>query len=298
MKSLASITRLLSALFALAVLGNVSAEIPRLKLVNAYPNLKFKRPLWLEQLPDGRTFLMEQRGKVLVLPKNGKGKKTTTFFDIEKRKPYVKDEEGLLGMAFHPQFAKNGKVYMFYSAHEPLRSIVSEFKVGKGGTVDLSTERKLLTIPRPFWNHDGGCILFGPDGMLYITHGDGGNREDPHDNAQNLSTLLGTILRIDVDKPTSARPYGIPSDNPFVKRKGARPEIWAYGLRNVWRMSFDRKTGDFWAADVGQDFWEEVNLIVKGGNYGWRPREGFHDSLAKKGGAVLTTKFKHPEKYI
>ena len=298
MKSLASITRLVSALFALAVLGNVSAEIPRLKLVNAYPNLKFKRPLWLEQLPDGRTFLMEQRGKVLVLPKNAKGKKTTTFFDIEKRKPYVKDEEGLLGMAFHPQFAKNGKVYMFYSAHEPLRSIVSEFKVGKGGTVDLSTERKLLTIPRPFWNHDGGCILFGPDGMLYITHGDGGNREDPHDNAQNLSTLLGTILRIDVDKPTSARPYGIPSDNPFVKRKGARPEIWAYGLRNVWRMSFDRKTGDFWAADVGQDFWEEVNLIVKGGNYGWRPREGFHDSLAKKGGAVLTTKFKHPENYI
>ena len=298
MKSLASITRLLSALFALAVLGNVSAEIPRLKLVNAYPNLKFKRPLWLEQLPDGRTFLMEQRGKVLVLPKNANGKKTTTFFDIEKRKPYVKDEEGLLGMAFHPEFAKNGKVYMFYSAHEPLRSIVSEFKVGKGGTVDLSTERKLLTIPRPFWNHDGGCILFGPDGMLYITHGDGGNREDPHDNAQNLSTLLGTILRIDVDKPTSARPYGIPSDNPFVKRKGARPEIWAYGLRNVWRMSFDRKTGDFWAADVGQDFWEEVNLIVKGGNYGWRPREGFHDSLAKKGGAVLTTKFKHPEKYI
>jgi quinoprotein glucose dehydrogenase len=297
MKSFASVTRLVSALFALAVLGNLSAAIPALKLVDAYPNLKFKRPLWLEQLPDGRTFLLEQRGKILILPKNAKGKKTETFFDIEARKPYVKDEEGLLGMAFHPQFAKNGKFYVFYSAHKPLRSVVSEFRVGKGGTIDLTTERVLLTIQRPFWNHDGGCILFGPDGKLYITHGDGGSREDPNDNAQNLATLRGTILRIDVDAPTTARRYGIPKDNPFVNRKGARGEIWAYGLRNVWRMSFDRATGELWAADVGQDYWEEVNLIVKGGNYGWRTREGFHESPSKKGG-LLTTKHKNPEKLL
>jgi quinoprotein glucose dehydrogenase len=297
MKSLVSITRLVSALFALAVVCNVAAEIPELKLVNAYPNLNFKRPLWLEQLPDGRTFLLEQRGKILILPKNAKGKKTETFFDIEARKPYVKDEEGLLGMAFHPQFAKNGKFYVFYSAHKPLRSVVSEFRVGKGGTIDLTTERVLLTIQRPFWNHDGGCILFGPDGKLYITHGDGGSREDPNDNAQNLATLRGTILRIDVDAPTTARRYGIPKDNPFVNRKGARGEIWAYGLRNVWRMSFDRATGELWAADVGQDYWEEVNLIVKGGNYGWRTREGFHESPSKKGG-LLTTKHKNPEKLL
>ena len=297
MKSLDSVTRLVSALFALAIVCNVAAEIPQLKLVNAYPNLKLKRPLWMEQLPDGRMFLLEQRGKVYVLPENANGKSTKLFFDIEARKPYVKDEEGLLGMAFHPQFAKNGKFYVFYSAHKPLRSVVSEFRVGKGGTIDLTTERVLLTIQRPFWNHDGGCILFGPDGKLYITHGDGGSREDPNDNAQNLGTLRGTILRIDVDAPTTARRYGIPKDNPFVNRKGARGEIWAYGLRNVWRMSFDRATGELWAADVGQDYWEEVNLIVKGGNYGWRTREGFHESPRKKGG-LLTTKHKNPEKLL
>ena len=297
MKPLVSFTRLVSALCALAFVGTVSAELPQLKLVNAYPNLKLQRPLWLEQLPDGRMFVLEQRGTILELPKNAKGDQAKVLFDISGRKPYVKDEEGLLGMAFHPQFKANGKLYVFYSAHEPLRSIVSEFKVGNNGKVDPATERKLVTIERPFWNHDGGCILFGPDGKLYITHGDGGKREDPFDNAQNLGTLLGTIMRIDVDKPTAGRPYGIPQDNPFVGREGARPEIWAYGLRNVWRMSFDSENGDFWAADVGQDFWEEVNLIVKGGNYGWRPREGFHESAAKAGG-VLTTKFKQPEKFI
>ncbi len=299
MKPVYSVTRMVSALFALAISFTVLAEIPQLKLVNAYPNLKFKRPLWMEQLPDGRTFLLEQRGKVHLLPKNANGKSTTLFFDIEKRKPYVKDEEGLLGMALHPKFASNGKFYAFYSAHKPLRSVVSEFRVGKGGTIDLKTERKLLTIERPFWNHDGGCIIFGPDGKLYITHGDGGAREDPHDNGQNLSTLRGTIMRIDVDKATDGRPYGIPKDNPFVNRKGARGEIWAYGLRNVWRMSFDRETGNFWAADVGQDYWEEVNLIVKGGNYGWRTREGFHESLSSKSRSKITpSKIKNPEKLL
>jgi len=287
------------ALFALAIVGTVSAALPQLKLVNAYPNLKLQRPLWLEQLSDGRTFLLEQRGKIHILPKNAKGKKTKLFFDIEARKPYVKDEEGLLGMAFHPQFSKNGKVYVFYSAHEPLRSIISEFRVHKDdkNKIDPASERKLLTIERPFWNHDGGCILFGPDGKLYITHGDGGAREDPNDNGQNLSTLRGTIMRIDVD--VTSGPYGIPKDNPFVNRKGARGEIWAYGLRNVWRMSFDRETGDFWAADVGQDYWEEVNLIVKGGNYGWRTREGFHESLSSKSRAKITpSKHNNPEKFL
>jgi len=287
------------ALFALAIVGTVSAALPQLKLVNAYPNLKLQRPLWLEQLSDGRTFLLEQRGKIHILPKNAKGKKTKLFFDIEARKPYVKDEEGLLGMAFHPQFSKNGKVYVFYSAHEPLRSIISEFRVHKDdkNKIDPASERKLLTIERPFWNHDGGCILFGPDGKLYITHGDGGAREDPNDNGQDLSTLRGTIMRIDVD--VTSGPYGIPKDNPFVNRKGARGEIWAYGLRNVWRMSFDRETGDFWAADVGQDYWEEVNLIVKGGNYGWRTREGFHESLSSKSRAKITpSKHNNPEKFL
>ena len=143
MKPIFSVTRMVSALFALAISFTALAEIPQLKLVNAYPNLKVKRPLWMQQLPDGRTFLLEQRGKVYLLPKNANGKSTTLFFDIEKRKPYVKDEEGLLGMAFHPQFAKNGKFYAFYSAHKPLRSVVSEFRVSKGdhNKIDITTER-------------------------------------------------------------------------------------------------------------------------------------------------------------
>ena len=200
MKSFASLTRLVSALCVLAFADMVSAELPQLKLVTAYPNLKLERPLWLEQLPDCRMFVLVQRVTILELPKYAKGKKAKALFDITARKPYVKDEEGLLGMAFHPQFKSNGKLYVFYSAHEPLRSIVSEFRMGKGGMVDPASERKLITIDRPFWNHDGGCILFGPAGKLYVTHGDGGKREDPFDNAQNLSTLLGTIKRIDVDK--------------------------------------------------------------------------------------------------
>ena len=187
MKSTSPPTRVVSTLFALAISVSAwSAGLPQLKLVNAYPNLKFKRPLWMEQLSDGRTFVLEQKGTVHILPRKANGKKTKLFFDIEARKPYVKDEEGLLGMAFHPDFAKNGKFYAFYSAHEPMRSVVSEFRVDKAdkNKIDISTERKLLIIQRPFWNHDGGCILFGPDGKLYITHGDGGAREDPHDNGQ------------------------------------------------------------------------------------------------------------------
>lgn len=255
----------------------------------------------MEQLSDGRTFVLEQKGTVHILPRKASGKRTKIFFDIEKRKPYVKDEEGLLGMAFHPKFKQNGKFYAFYSAHEPMRSVVSEFRVDKTdkNKIDISTERKLLIIQRPFWNHDGGCILFGPDGKLYITHGDGGAREDPHDNGQNLSTLRGTIMRIDVDARSGGLPYGIPEDNPFVSRKGARGEIWAYGLRNVWRMSFDRATGDLWAGDVGQDYWEEVDLIVKGGNYGWRTREGFHESLSMKSRKKITpSKYQHPDKLL
>ncbi len=302
MKSTSPPTRVVSTLFALAISVSAwSAGLPQLKLVNAYPNLKFKRPLWMEQLSDGRTFVLEQKGTVHILPRKASGKKTKIFFDIEKRKPYVKDEEGLLGMAFHPKFKQNGKFYAFYSAHEPMRSVVSEFRVDKAdrNKIDISTERKLLIIQRPFWNHDGGCILFGPDGKLYITHGDGGAREDPHDNAQNLSTLRGTIMRIDVDARSGGLPYAIPKDNPFVSRKGARGEIWAYGLRNVWRMSFDRATGELWAGDVGQDYWEEVDLIVKGGNYGWRTREGFHESLSMKSRKKITpSKYLHPDKLL
>ncbi|MGB4774665.1 MAG: PQQ-dependent sugar dehydrogenase, partial [Daejeonella sp.] len=191
------------------------------------------------------------------------------------------DERGLLGMALHPQFKSNKKFYVYYSAPSDKngsdhKSVISEFKASANpDQADLNSERIILTIEQPESNHNGGDMHFGPDGFLYISLGDGGGSGDEHGtigNGQNLNTLLGKILRIDINKGET---YSIPADNPFVGKK-ANPEIWAYGLRNAWRFSFDRKTGQLFAADVGQNTYEEVNIIEKGGNYGWRIMEGNH----------------------
>src|ERR1051325_7723336 len=253
---------------------------PVLQLKPAWTNIALQRPLWLCETPDGtrRSFLVEQRGTILILPLDRQATKAEVFLDISDRRPYVGNEEGLLGLAFHPQFNSNGKLYLYYTDHNQRWSRLSEWRVSKAdpNRVDPASERVLLEIPQPYENHNGGTLLFGPDKMLYLSLGDGGLANDPHAHAQNTFSLLGKILRLDVDSRTGALPYGIPGDNPNPNKPGWRGEIWALGLRNVWRMSFDRETGELWAGDVGQNLWEEVDLITKGGNHGWRSREGFH----------------------
>jgi glucose/arabinose dehydrogenase len=247
-----------------------------------FPQLSFERPVELTHAGDGtnRLFVLEQRGVIHVFENRPDVERTEVFLDLREVVLREGNEEGLLGLAFHPRFRENGELIVYYSTR-PRSSIVSRFRVSKDdpNRVDRDSEEKLLQIPQPYSNHNGGSIRFGPDGYLYIGLGDGGKANDPHGHAQNLRTLLGSILRIDVDRQDEGFAYAIPKDNPFVGRDDARGEIWAYGLRNVWRLAFDSQTGQLWAADVGQDRFEEINIIVRGGNYGWNLREGLHDFI-------------------
>jgi len=179
-------------------------------------------------------------------------------------------EEGLLSLAFSPGFQSDGRLYVYYTRGAPAPSVLSRFQADDAG-IDESTETVILEVPQPYANHNGGKIVFGQDGYLYLSLGDGGSGGDPHDNAQNKDSLLGKVLRLDV---TGQNTYAVPPDNPFVGTPG-RDEVFAYGLRNPWRMSQDRLTGDIWLGDVGQSAWEEVDRMTPGGNYGWRCYEGF-----------------------
>ena len=239
------------------------------------------RPMVLTDAGDGTDllYIATQDGMVHSLLNQADTNKTTLVLDLRDRVKHFRNsganEEGLLGLAFHPDFRSNGRFYVYYTSQaEKLTSVISEFRVPAGSAkADPNSERVVMKIKQPFMNHNGGSMEFGPDGYLYIGMGDGGSRNDPYGNGQNLGTLLGKILRIDINKRDGDRGYGIPADNPFTDREGARPEIFSYGWRNVWRLSFDRPTGRLWAADVGQDLWEEINVVSKGANYGWSVRE-------------------------
>lgn len=243
---------------------------------NAFPNLTFSKPLDLQSPKDGtnRIFVAEKGGVIKFFENIDSTEVVSTFLDISN-KTATASELGLLGFAFHPDFNINGFLYVTYTPSESL-AVISRFKVSEtdANLVDESTETILLEIAQPNTNHNGGQLAFGPDGYLYIASGDGGGAGDPDGNAQNLETLLGKILRIDVNNQDVGLNYAIPSDNPFVENENARGEIYAYGLRNPWRFSFDVQTNTIWAADVGQDELEEIDLIVKGGNYGWSILEG------------------------
>lgn len=230
-------------------------------------------PLDLQVPPDGsdRLFIVEQEGVIRVVQSGVLV--ATPFLDIRSRVTSG-GERGMLGLAFHPSYLSNRRFFLSYTGTPDGHSVIAEYQTSAAdpNTAD-PTEQVLLTVDQPFPNHNGGQIQFGLDGYLYIGFGDGGSGGDPFGNGQNLGTLLGKILRIDVG---SAGLYSVPPDNPFVGQAGAREEIWAFGLRNPWRFSFDSTTGRLFVADVGQDSFEEVDLVTKGGNYGWNVMEGTH----------------------
>lgn len=247
-------------------LNTASASLNRV-----YPGVDFTDAVSLEQAPGvgGWWYVAEQPGRVRRFEDNPGVSTSTVALDIRSR---VNDggELGLLGMAFDPDFSTTGHVYLNYTASGP-KTRISRFTSSDGGvTIDDASEEILLTINQPYSNHNGGNVAFGPDGMLYIGMGDGGSGNDPGNRAQNTFELLGKVLRIDV----STTPYRIPADNPWADGVGGAPEIYAIGMRNPWRYSFDKATGELWLGDVGQDKFEEISIIELGGNYGWKIREG------------------------
>jgi len=256
--------------------------VPPLDIQRAFPGLRFDRPLQLTHAGDGtnRVFVVEQAGRVYVFP-NRSGvpeSQRKVFLDIRRLVSRADNEEGMMSIAFHPKYRQNGAFFVYYTIR-PLATVIARYRVSHDDPdrADPQSAETILTFPQPYSNHNGGSMQFGPDGYLYIGLGDGGAGGDPQRNAQDLTSILGKLLRIDVDHESPGLKYAIPVDNPFADRAdGTRRETWAYGLRNVWRLSFDRKTGTLWAGDVGQDLWEEIDVIVRGGNYGWNLREGTH----------------------
>ncbi len=258
----------------------IASTMPQYKLQMAFPDLTFEQPLDFQSPKDGtnRIFVATQGGIIYVFKNDPDITTKKVFLDISD-KVISGGEMGLLGLTFHPDFKTNGYFYINYTAPSPLRTIIARYSISKSNPdeANKNSEIIILEVNQPYQNHNAGQLAFGPDGYLYIGFGDGGSAGDPQNNAQNYTSLLGKMLRIDVDIPEATRSYSIPRDNPyFGNTKDMREEIWAGGFRNPWRYSFDPITGNLWVADVGQDLWEEVDIVKKAGNYGWRFMEGFH----------------------
>jgi glucose/arabinose dehydrogenase len=266
---------------------------PAVRYVDAFPaQAGFDRPLFVA--------FHETDPANAYVARSGTSAERRLFLDLSERVFLDNWEEGLLGFAFDPAYRDNGHVFVYWSEKTPAtkqrmangkeassnrRSVVSRFtaKDGDAGrTVDLTTELRVLEVFQPFGNHNGGTVVFGPDGMLYVALGDGGAANDPFGNSQSKQMLLGKVLRIDVRGATAERPYQVPADNPFVGEEGARGEIWCYGLRNPWRIAFDRATGELWCGDVGQNRLEEVDRLVRGGNYGWNFMEASEEFALRR----------------
>ncbi len=263
-----------------------SPTLPKLATRVAFPNLRFDRPVAMAYPDDGsnRLFVVEQHQARIWSFTDDRSVRTKHLF-LQLPDPIHRgNEEGLLGLAFHPNFKDNQQFFVYYSANDngSRRSVVSRFRTSRADRrrADPASEQRIwVSAEDPYENHNGGTIAFGPDGYLYISLGDSGAADDPLSTGQNPRDWFGSILRIDVDHPSEGRPYGIPADNPA--RRSLRfahwaPEVYCIGLRNVWKFSFDRTTGELWAGDVGQNLWEMVHRIENGGNYGWSIREAFH----------------------
>lgn len=277
---------------------------PALVYEDAFPAQKgFDRPLFVryDASDNEHAYVVTQPGTIFVVPRDGTKGDRRVFFEWKEKVFTDHFEEGLLGFAFDPAYAKNGFVYVYWTEKTEVRtgemadgkkpksnrqSVISRFATvpGDGGrAVDPASELRVMEVFQPYPNHNGGTLEFGPDGMLYVALGDGGAANDPHGNAQSKKMLLGKVLRIDVRGASKEKPYAIPADNPFVREDGARGEIWCWGMRNPWRITFDRATGDLWCGDVGQNKIEEVDRLVKGGNYGWNAMEGDEVFVLRKG---------------
>ena len=275
-------------LWAISWVAEVSAKpvsvLAPTEIEEAFPNLQFSRMLHLTNAGDGsnRLFVVLQDGQIRVFQNSSTVSTSQLFLDLSSKVSTVNEEEGLLGLAFDPEYETNGYFYVFYSAPAPRRSVLSRFRVSSGNPnlADPGSELIILEVVKTafegetFGSHNGGTIVFGPDGLLYVAVGDGGGGNDILGHGQNTSTLSAMVLRIDVSDASPTQTYQIPSDNPFVASAPGAPEVFAYGFRNPWKISFDPATGLLWAGDVGQQTIEEIDIVLKGGNYGWSRMEG------------------------